>query len=229
MLYIVGTSIGNIEDTSLRAVKTLTAADVILVEDTASFDSYYRRICGLFNLPLKEKQQIIHYHERNEFAKLPEVLKWLEEGKEVCLASESGLPTISDPGSILVNYLTIRNIPYTVIPGPTAFTTAIVLSGFPTKQILFLGFLPKKKSEIVHLMRDIIKNRSKHTKPTVVFYESPHRINKTLTILSEIMPEANIAICREMTKKFEEVLRGRVKDLAEKSYKGELTVVLSTD
>ncbi len=226
MLYIVATAIGNIQDTSLRAVKTLIESDIILAEDTRTFDTYYKRIQDLFNLRPKTNQSFIAFHKENEFEKLPWVLEQLQQEKTVSLVSESGLPTISDPGNYLVNYLTKRNIGFTVIPGPTAFTTAAILSGFPPDQILFLGFLPKKRSQIIQLINQLNKMRSKYINPTAVFYESPHRINKTLALLTEAIPNAEVAICREMTKKFEEVIRGKPRDLKNLKFKGELTIVL---
>lgn len=226
MLYIVGTPIGNIEDTSLRAVKTLAQSDIILVEDTATFDSYYSRIQTLFNISSKKEQKIVHYHKENEFEKMPWVVDLLKQEKIISLVSESGLPTISDPGSVLVKYLIKTNIPFTVIPGPTAFTTAAIFSGFPTDQILFLGFLPKKDSQIIRLFTSLKNLTLKEIKPTIVFYESPYRINKTLEIISQIIPDAEIAIAREMTKKFEEIIRGKAQELKVLKFKGELTVVL---
>lgn len=227
MFYIVGTAIGNIEDTSLRTVKTLVQSDIILVEDTRTFDSFYKRIQELFNIASKREQQIAHFHQENEFEKLPWIVEQITAGKIISLVSESGLPTISDPGGTLVKYLTKVNISFTVIPGPTAFTTAAVLSGFPVGQILFLGFLPKKKSQTVQLLESLVSIKSKQLNPTVVFYESPHRINETLEIISEILPNAQLAICREITKKFEAVTRGKAHDFHKTNFKGEITVVLN--
>lgn len=229
MLYIVGTPIGNVEDTSIRSVKTLTQSDIILTEDRATFDSYYKRIQKLFKLFSKKEQKIIHFHKENEFKKVPWVIDQLKQEKNISLVSESGLPTISDPGCELIIQAIKSELPYTVIPGPTALTTAAVVSGFPINQLLFLGFIPKKKSRIVHLFKQIYKNRSKNINPTVVFYESPHRINQTLKILSEVLPCADVAICREMTKKFEEIVRGTPEELYKKNYKGEITVIIKLE
>lgn len=227
MLYIVGTPIGNIQDTSLRIVKTLVNADVILAEDTRMFDAFYKNIQELFQLKLKKKQKIIHFHKKNEFEKLPDVVSILQEGKSVALVSESGMPLISDPGSLLLKHVIKKQIPYTVIPGPTAFTHALVLSGFSTKKNLFLGFLPKKKSQSLQLFNQLKCSKNFAEQLTVVFYESPHRINETLRIISEVFPTAQICICREMTKKFEEVIRETAKKLMHKTYKGEITVVFT--
>ena len=226
MLYIVATPIGNIEDTSLRAVKKLIQSDVLLVEDTATFDSYYKRIQSIFCITAKENQKIIHFHKENEFLKIPECISLLKEDKLISLVSESGLPTISDPGYILIDRLIKMNIKYSVIPGPTAFTTAAVMSGFPLNHIIYLGFLPKKEQQIIHLINNLSHSQLINIKPTIVFYESPHRIKKTLEIIYQILPDCSIAVCREMTKKFEEIIRGDIKNLKKEDYKGELTVVI---
>ena len=226
MFYVVGTAIGNIEDTSLRTVKTLANSDVILTEDTATFDSYYRRVQELFKLIPKKSQRCIHFHKENEFEKTPEIINLLDQNLTVSLVSESGLPAIADPGSDLIIRIIKSGLPFSVIPGPTAFTTAAVLSGFPTNQIMFLGFLPKKESAIVKIFTQLVACRSKEINPTIVFYESPHRINKTLQALSNIIPNAQIAIAREITKKFEEIIRGEPSELLSKKYKGELTVAV---
>lgn len=226
MLYIVGTAIGNIQDTSLRAVKTLTESDIILCEDTRSFDSYYKKIQTLFSQKSQKEQRIVHFHKENEFEKVPWVIDELENNKAISLVSESGMPTISDPGYVVIEQVIKANLKFTVIPGPSAFTTAVVLSGFPAEQILFLGFLPKKLTHIMRMFNSAKNAVSKHLAPVIVFYESPHRIEKTLKLIHEICPHAEIAVTREMTKKFEEVLRGNVKNVIRTNYKGELTVVM---
>lgn len=226
MLYIVSTSIGNIEDTTLRAVKTLCNADIILCEDTRTFGTYYQRIQKIFNLSNLSDQRILSFHKDNEFQRIPEIIDELKKGKDIALVSESGTPLISDPGQGLIKHVIKSNLPLTAIPGPTAFVNATLLSGFPTDSILFMGFLPKKQNQVVQLFKQLHINVSKHINPTIIFYESPFRINKTLEIISEILPDANIAIAREMTKKFEEVIRGSPKDLKDKKFKGEITIAL---
>ena len=156
MLYIVATPIGNIQDTTLRTIKTLGTVDILLVEDTRTFDSFYKKIQELFHLTPEKKQMIIHFHKENEFEKLTSILSLLKEGKTVGLVSESGMPLISDPGSLLLKHVIKEKIPYTVIPGPTAFVNAVVLSGYSTEHILFLGFLPKKKSHILQLFNKLV-------------------------------------------------------------------------
>lgn len=229
MLYIVGTPIGNIEDTSLRAVKTLIESDVILAEDTASFDIFYNRVQKLFGLKPTKKQQFIHFHKENEFEKTSHAIELLQQELMVSLVSESGLPLISDPGHMLITQVVREGLQFTVIPGPTAFTTAALLSGFSSKQILFLGFLPKKTSDIVHLFKQINTTKTKDLNPTIVFYESPHRIEATLTLIKEQLPHAEVAITRELTKKFEEVIRSKASDLEIAPQKGEVTIVLKVN
>ena len=226
MFYIIGTSIGNIKDTSYRAVETLVNCDLILAEDSRSFSNYYLKIQELFNLHPTKKQKIIPFHDRNEFEMVSELLH-IEHGASstehnIGLVSESGMPGVSDPGNLLIQTLVKNNINYTVIPGPTAFATAAVLSGFKYDSILFVGFLPKKRSEIERIF-----DRTDKTNPIIVFYESPYRINKTTQILKEIIPDAEIAICREITKKFEEVIRAKINELpSDLKVRGEITVVI---
>lgn len=226
MLYIVGTPIGNMQDASMRMVKTLVNMNTIFVEDTQTFDSFYKNVQKLFNLLPQKPQKIIHFHKENEFELLPQALDLLRGGGDAALISESGMPTISDPGSLLLTHVIKEGIPYTVIPGPTAFANALVLSGFPAKNLLFLGFLPKKKSQSLQLFNKLKSMGEMLDDMTVVFYESPHRINNTLKIIDEVLPNNEICICREMTKKFEEVIHGGAKELIDKHYKGELTLVV---
>lgn len=226
MLFIVSTSIGNIEDTTFRAVKTLCNSDIILCEDTRTFGTYYKRIQELFNIFPQKVQQFISFHKENEFGRISEVIDELKKGKDIALVSESGTPLISDPGSNLIKQLLKTNMPFTAVPGPTAFVNAALLSGFPTENILFLGFLPKKQSQIRRLFEQLSNNKSDPSNKTIVFYESPHRINKTLEIISQILPDAQIAIAREMTKKYEQLFRGRAETVKDKKFKGEITVVL---
>lgn len=229
MLYIIATSIGNIEDTTLRSVKTLSNCDIILCEDTRSFGIYYKRIQELFNFFPQKDQRFISFHKENEFERISEVIDELKKGKDIALVSESGTPLISDPGSNLIKQLLKTNMPFTAVPGPTAFVNAALLSGFPTDKILFLGFLPKKPNDLLRCIDTSIQLASKFDKLIIVFYESPYRINKTLEILYEKFPNVKATICREMTKKFEEVIRGKPQDLKDKKYKGEITVSLYID
>lgn len=226
MFYLVGTPIGNIEDSSLRMIKVLTTVDIILSEDTKTFDRFYQRVQRLFNIYPKKKQKIISYYKNKEFEKLPLIVNFLKENKEVALVSESGMPAISDPGRILINQLIKMNQSFTVIPGPTAFINAVVFSGYSTDSILFLGFLPKKHTHLLQLINKLKWIEKTLRGLTVVFYESPHRIHQTLKVLDKLLPKTEFVIAREMTKKFEEIIRGKPAELLNKKLKGEITVVI---
>lgn len=227
MLYIVGTPLGNIEDMSLRGAKTLCASDVILVEDTRSFAGFYKRISEMFNIQPKDKQKIISFHDQNEFKQVPYILKMLDNNMEVSLVSEAGMPLVSDPGLILMKEARKRTVGITCIPGPTAFVTASVLSGFDTSSLLFIGFLPKKESEKRKLFMKFTEMKSVTQVLSVAFYESPQRLIDTLNLVNEILPNSAVAICRELTKKFEEVTVGDIQDMLDRNYKGEITAILS--
>ncbi|QQG43860.1 MAG: 16S rRNA (cytidine(1402)-2'-O)-methyltransferase [Candidatus Roizmanbacteria bacterium] len=226
MLYIVATPIGNLEDLSLRQAKTLTSVDYILAEDTRSTGLLILKIKDLFGLATKSSQRLISYYKEKEFEKLPEVLDLLKENKEVALISQSGLPLISDPGFLLVNHVIKEKIPFTVIPGPTASTTAVVLSGFNPGNMFFVGFIPKKNNEIIKLIRKMLEIKKIIPETIFTAYDSPHRVNKTLEILNEVNPTADVAVAREITKKFEEVVRGKPSELINKSFRGEITLVI---
>lgn len=221
MLNIISTPIGNIKDISLRAVETLVDSDVIVCEDTRTFVNFYNKIQEIYNLKPTRKQKIIYLFKENEFVEAPKVIELLQQDLNVSLVSECGTPLISDPGELLLKYVIKHNIPYTAIPGATAYINALVLSGFGLENNLFLGFLPKKPNEIKKL---ITKYQISNIK--LVFYESPMRINKTLELIESIAPDSKVCVCREMTKKFEEVLVGTPGELKSKIYKGEITVIL---
>ncbi len=226
MLYIVGTSIGNIEDTSYRAVTTLTQADIILAEDTRTFRTYYDRLQDLFEIHPNKEQTVKSFYKDNEFAMMSEVLEMLYQGKHVVLVSESGMPAISDPGALLIKHVRMNNLPCTVIPGPTAFTTAAVISGIPHSQIVFLGFLPKKESEVIKLLKNI---RASHYDKSILYtcYESPHRYSATVELIKKQLNPDNFLLCRELTKKFEEVVDILATDKVPTSLKGEIVLVFS--
>ena len=231
MLYIVGTPIGNMEDISFRQARTLLECDILLTEDTRTTGLLLNRIHTLFD-PLfddhhrKAKPQLISYYKDNEFDKLPFVLDLIRDGKEMCLISQAGMPLVSDPGYLLIKSVIKEGIPYTVIPGPTAITTAIVHSGFKPDNFMFIGFLPKKTGEIRKLFDKIKHVKEQLPDMVVVFYEAPHRIKETLELLTHVLPEADIVITRELTKKFEEIIRGKALELSAKEYKVEITVLI---
>ncbi|MBI2548707.1 16S rRNA (cytidine(1402)-2'-O)-methyltransferase [Candidatus Woesearchaeota archaeon] len=218
-LYLVSTPIGNLQDITLRAMRILQECDLILAEDT-------RRTGILFKaLHLQRKAQFVAYHEHSEKQKIPWILEQLHQGKEICLVSDNGTPCISDPGFLLVRACTEAGIKVIPLPGPSAALSALVCSGFPVDAFLFLGFLPKKEKAKQELF--------KHLSPehTVVFYESPYRLKKTLALIAAIIPDRKLCVAREMTKKFEEFIRGTATEvftqMKEKEIKGEIVLVVS--
>jgi 16S rRNA (cytidine1402-2'-O)-methyltransferase len=227
MLYIVGTPIGNLEDLSLRQAKILANADYILTEDTRSTGQLLIRIRDLFNFDINPSQRLISYYKEKEFEKLPEVIQIIEDGHEVCQISQAGLPVVSDPGQLLIKTVIQKNIPFTVIPGPTAVTTALLHTGYKAPEWTFIGFLPKKRNDIVKTLQKIVETKKLWKDMAFIAYESPLRVNETLSIMKEIIPDYDLTITRELTKKFEEVIRGKVKELQIDSLKGEITLVLS--
>lgn len=226
MLYIVSTPIGNLEDISFRQAVTLAQSEVILAEDTRSAHLLLSKMNELFGLPQQSNRKIISFYKNNEFEKVPDVLQWLKEGMEISLISEAGTPVISDPGYLLVKHVIKSGLPFTVIPGPSAVTTALIHAGFNPQNFMFIGFLPKRSSEIKKLFTKLQQVKQLMKDTVFVFFESPHRIRETLTLLQEMSPESRLSISREMTKKFEETKRGTAAELLAFEYRGELTVVI---
>ncbi len=227
MLTVVGTPIGNLEDVSYRQARTLTDSDIILAEDTRSAQTLLHAIEHLFAMKPKEGQKIISYYKEKEFEKLPGIIDDLEAGKTVSLISEAGMPVISDPGFLLISTVIKKGLPYEVIPGPSAVTTALLHSGIKFSRFMFLGFLPKKELEFERLLINIrdIRQIANHT--AFIAFESPHRINQTLSVMEKVFPDAEIVIARELTKKFEEIFRGKAAELKGKEYRGEITLIFS--
>ncbi|MDP2638811.1 MAG: ribosomal RNA small subunit methyltransferase I [Candidatus Azambacteria bacterium] len=228
MLYIVATPIGNLDDLSIRQAKTLLSSDIILAEDTRSANILFDAIKNRFpNLKSSINDlKIVSYYKEKEFEKLPQVIEWLKEDKIISLISESGVPLISDPGYLLVKTVIKEKIPFTVIPGGTAILTAIVHSGFDAKQFMFLGFLPKKESEKNKLINKLKSIKEILPEMVFVFFESGQRINATLKLFNDSGWNPYLAICRELTKKFEEIIRGKADELMDKRFKGEITVII---
>ena len=200
-LYIVATPIGNLEDITLRAVRILKEVDLILCEDTR----VTKRLLNRYEI----STPTMSYHAQSKISKVERIFSFLEQGKDLALVSDAGTPTISDPGCLLVaqvreelisrRRLDIRIVP---IPGASAVLSALSISGFPTSEFLFLGFLPHKKG------RETLFKEIAESKRTAVFYESPHRILKALESLKKFSPEKIVTICRELTKIFEQVVAG---------------------
>ena len=216
-LYLVPTPIGNLKDITLRALETLKEADIIAAEDT-------RQTLKLLN-HFEIKKSLISYHKFNEQFKSDKIIDLLMEGKNVALVSDAGTPGISDPGSVIVQRCIEKMIDFEVLPGATAITTALVYSGLDTTKFLFRGFLPRENKE-----RKIIVNELIQSQETLIFYEAPHRLIDTLEFLQETFGDRRIAVCRELTKLYQEIYRGTIKEAVlyfiEKKPRGEFVLVL---
>ena len=217
-LFIVPTPIGNLGDITFRAIETLKSVDLILAEDTRTSLKLLRH----YNI----ENIVESYHMHNEHKKLISIIEKLNSGIQIALISDAGTPSISDPGFLLVRECINNNIEVECLPGATALIPALVNSGLPSDRFLFEGFLPVKKGRTKRLKEMAEENR------TIIFYESPHRILKTLNDLSTYYnDESSLSICRELTKIHEENFRGKIKDAIEhfekKKPKGEFVIVLS--
>ncbi|MGM9510937.1 16S rRNA (cytidine(1402)-2'-O)-methyltransferase [Larkinella sp. GY13] len=216
-LYLVPTPIGNLDDITLRAVNVLKSVDAILAEDT--------RTSGFLLKHLQISKPLHSYHIFNEHQTVQRVIAQLKAGKTLALVSDAGTPAISDPGFLLVRECIKHEIPVECLPGPTAFVPALVNSGLPADRFTFEGFLPHKKGRQTRLSELAEETR------TMVFYESPHRLVKSLTQFAEVFgPDRQASVSRELTKLFEETVRGSLQEIityfAEKTIKGELVIVV---
>lgn len=219
-LYLVPTPIGNLDDITLRAIKVLQSADAILAEDT--------RTSGVLLRHLNISKPLHSYHIFNEHQTVQRLVNQLKEGKTLALVSDAGTPGISDPGFLLVRACIQNNIPVECLPGPTAFVPALVNSGLPNDRFTFEGFLPHKKGRQTRLAELAGEER------TMVFYESPHRLIKTLQQFAEVLgADRPASVSRELTKLFEENQRGTLSELiayfTQKTIKGELVVCVQGD
>jgi 16S rRNA (cytidine1402-2'-O)-methyltransferase len=216
-LAVCATPIGNLEDVTLRVLEELRAADVVLCEDTRHTRVLLERH-GI-------SARLLSYHEHNEAKRTAELLPRLQSGERMALVSDAGMPGISDPGARLVGAALDAGIAVTVLPGPSAVETALVASGFAAERFQFVGFLPRGAKALRALWDELA--RWPHG---VVAFESPQRLPATLGSLAEVLPERPVAVCRELTKKFEEVVRGPAQEVAGRfadAPKGEITVVLA--
>ncbi|MGE5205364.1 MAG: 16S rRNA (cytidine(1402)-2'-O)-methyltransferase [Chlamydiota bacterium] len=217
-LFLVGTPIGNLEDITLRALRTLKEADLIACEDTRQT----QRLLTHYNIGAPT----ISYHEHNEMTRSAELVKKLEEGAQVALVTDAGMPAISDPGYRLIALAIRHHIPVVPIPGPAAFLAALVASGLPTDSFRFSGFLPAKQGQRRELLESI-----KESPRTQVFYEAPHRIREALEdVVAVLGPDRPVVLAREVTKLHEEFLRGRAEEVLEwvksRELKGEMTLLV---
>lgn len=215
-LYLVPTPIGNLDDMTYRAVEVLKGVDLILAEDT--------RTSGFLLKHYGINTQAQSFHAHNEHRKVEEAIEKLKAGISIAQISDAGTPGISDPGFLLVREALANDIPIDSLPGPTAFVPALIKSGFPCERFVFEGFLPHKKGRQTRI------EAMKAELRTAVYYESPHRLLKTLQQFKEILGDRNVSVSRELTKKFEETVTGTVDEVlsyfSEKSIKGEFVIVL---
>lgn len=212
MLYIVATPIGNLGDITLRALDILEKADYLLCEDTRNAGNLLK------NLEIKNKSKMISFYDEVEEQKIPEVVNLLKQNKEIVLITDAGTPIISDPGWKLIKKCRDLGLKYTSIPGPSAAVNALVLSGLPSGRFSFLGFLPKKDGERLKILE-----KYRQFDGAKIIYESPFRVEKLEKQIRKVYGKTvQIAVIREMTKKFEEILS----TVINKKIKGEVTVVI---
>jgi 16S rRNA (cytidine1402-2'-O)-methyltransferase len=216
-LYIVATPIGNLDDISFRAVKILSGVNAIAAEDT-------RKTRVLLN-HLNVQKELISYFSYNELKRTPYLIGRLKSGESIGLVSDAGTPGISDPAYRIIREAITNGIPVRAIPGAAAFLPALIVSGLPMERFVFEGFLPSKKGRMTRLKKLAEEER------TIVFYESPHRLLRTLREILEHFGDREMSLIRELTKKFEEVIRGRVSEvlrsLSSRSLKGEFVIVVA--
>jgi 16S rRNA (cytidine1402-2'-O)-methyltransferase len=216
-LYLVATPIGNLEDITYRAVKVLSSVDLIAAEDTRKtkilLDRYH------IDKPM------MSYFSYNEQIRAPQLIDKLTAGQSIALVSDAGTPGISDPAFHIVQKALEKGIPIIPIPGPTAFISALIASGLPTDRFVFEGFLPQKKGRKTKL--ELLRSESR----TIIFYESPHRILKTISDIFLCFGNREIVVARELTKKFEEIIRGPIQsvlaELRKREPRGEYVVIIS--
>ena len=219
MLTVVPTPIGNLQDITLRALQTLRETDLIAAEDT--------RRSAILLLHHNIKKPMVSLHEHNEESRTADLVEEIAGGKSVALITDAGMPGISDPGFRLIRACRERGLAVGVLPGPSAVITALVGSGLPTNAFYFGGFVPVKSGRRrAELERAVVRPE------TSVYFESPHRLLKTLQVLAEVAPKADVCVARELTKRFEEYRRGSPAELCvhyeSRAPKGEITLVISS-
>ena len=219
MLSLVGTPIGNLGDLSARAVETFRRADAVCCEDT--------RVTGKLLACLGISKPLVRCDDNVIERRAPELVGRVLAGERIAFASDAGMPSVSDPGQVLVELARCEGAPVEVIPGPSACVTALVLSGMPSDQFFFEGFLPRKHGERVRRLQ-----RLAPVPGALIFYESPHRVEASLKAIAEVFPQRTVALCRELTKLHEEVLRAPASELHEQvlergELKGEMVIVVA--
>jgi len=223
-LFSVGTPIGNLDDITYRAIEILKFVDLIICEDTR----HSRILFNKYNI----KTKYISYHEHSKIIKREYILSQLIDGKNVAMISDAGTPGICDPGELLIEEVVKKGINVAPIPGPSAVVSALSVSGFPTERFLFLGYPPRKKGRQTFL-RNITESANLKLYQTLVFYESPYRIIRSLEDFHLALGDMQVTVAREITKKFEEVFRGKLSDAIEyfknKKILGEFAVCIKNE
>jgi 16S rRNA (cytidine1402-2'-O)-methyltransferase len=217
MLYVVATPIGNLSDITLRALDILKAVDLIAAEDT--------RHSGILLKHYKIDKPLISYHQHNEAMRTAQLIERLAADENIALITDAGTPGLSDPGARLVRACIRRSLPFTIIPGPSSIVTALIGSGFAAENFFFGGFLPNKSGRRERELRNAAAREE-----TTIFFESPHRLLKTLKAAVDVLQDRQLCVARELTKKFEEFRRGTASELLAHyeahSPKGEIVLVL---
>ncbi len=218
-LYLVGTPIGNLGDITLRALEVLKAVDLIAAEDTR----HTRKLLNHYQIA----KALTSYHRHNARERAGQLIEKIKGGQDIALVTDAGMPGISDPGYLIVKEAIQNHVDVLPIPGPSAALAALVVSGLPTDRFVFEGFLPRKKEEVRQRLADLVKEER-----TIILYEAPHRLKKTLVLCREHLGSGRFAvIARELTKKFEEVLRGTLAELArlveDREIRGEFCLIIS--
>src|SRR5215218_5972093 len=202
-LAVCATPIGNLDDVTLRVLAELRGAELVLAEDTR----HTRKLLDRHAIDAR----LLSYHEHNEAARVAELLPRLDAGERIALVSDAGLPGVSDPGARMVRAALATGVPVTVLPGPSAVETALVASGLVGERYAFLGFLPRRAAEREALWEELAGSRW-----AVVAFESPRRLTATLASLAARAPDREVAVCRELTKRHEEIVRGSAAEVAER-------------
>lgn len=215
--YFVSTPIGNLDDFSKRAVETLGWVDFVLAEDTRKANILFHKY------DISAKLWTFHDHNKEKVA--PAVMERIAQGERGALISDAGTPAISDPGYYLIRLFIQEGVEYTILPGPSAVIAALVLSGLPTDRFTFYGYMPRKKGKKESILQEVEQNRE-----TSIFFESPHRLIKTLQLVKKVLPQREIVVTREITKMHEDVVRGNADELLShfitEGVKGEITLLI---
>lgn len=232
-LFIVSTPIGNLEDITIRAIKTLFEVDFIACEDTRVTGKLLQKMKLLYEKIFDRtatERNLISYYEQNERKRIPQIINLLKNGLNVALASDAGTPAISDPGFEIIRECTREKLKIISIPGPTASITALTNSGLPTDKFVFVGYPPHKKGNRLKFL-DKLKFLKENFKATVIMYEAPHKLIQLLEEMNAILGDIDIVIERELTKIFEECVRGKVSEMKkafkDKKPRGEFVILFN--